>query len=165
MLRMNRVQVVSLGALIGGLACIVAGQLATPTLAQTEAPQQNASGPSLQPIEEDIHEYMEYVHQPTYRSLKKAMNVKPAGDDGWLAIKSGALILSESGNLLMLRGPEDNRDEWLTHAADVRDTGAQMYRAAHDKKFDQVERHYRQMINQCNSCHQQFAGGEHQLEP
>lgn len=117
------------------------------------------------PVEEDLHEFMEYVFQPTYKQLKEAMKSAPTDNNGWLNVKSGSLILAEGGNLLMIRGPQDDRDKWVDFAIDVRSSGAKMYRAAHEKDFASARDHYVSMLNSCNACHVKFAKGEHQLTP
>jgi hypothetical protein len=57
----------------------------------------HADSPALtsqpQPVEMDMHEFMEYVFQPTYKRLKSSMASEPA-DNVWKGIKSDALILA-----------------------------------------------------------------------
>lgn len=120
---------------------------------------------SPRPVEDDMHEFMEYVFQPTYGRLKATMASEPMDNQGWKAIKADSLILAEGGNLLLFRGPEDQRDDWTGHAADVRDLGGSFYRAAQQKDFAAARKSYQSMLNSCNACHQQFADGEHQLKP
>ena len=40
------------------------------------------------PVEDSMHEFMEYVFQPTYPRLKHSMMAVPADNKGWKAIKS-----------------------------------------------------------------------------
>lgn len=117
------------------------------------------------PVEPDMHEFMEYVFQPTYKRLKAEMASEPDGNAGWKAIKSDALILAEGGNLLLIRQPDEDRKDWMRHSVEVRDLGGQLYRAAKSKDYTAARRHYEAMLTKCNACHQQFAGGEHQLKP
>lgn len=133
--------------------------------ATAQAPEAAADKP--EPVEPDMHEFMEYVFQPTYKRLKAAMEEEPDDDDGegWTAIKSAGLILAEGGNLIMLRGPEEERAKWDAHAAAVRAQGGELYRAAKAKEFDAATEHYEAMLTACNACHNDFADGEHQLEP
>ena len=81
-------------------------------------------------VEPSPHEFMEYVFQPTYRRLKKSI---AADEADWGAIKSDSLILAEGGNLLLLRGPEKDRDSWIELAQQVRKTGGDLYHAAKKK--------------------------------
>lgn len=118
-----------------------------------------------EPVEDDMHEFMEYVFQPTYRRLKAEMAEAPADNQAWKAIKSDSLILAEGGNLLLIRTPEEDADEWTEHSAAVRDLGGELYAAAKAKDYEAARRHYTAMLTQCNHCHNDFADGEHQLTP
>ena len=53
-----------------------------------------------QVVEDSMHEFMEYVYQPTYKRLKTSMKAEPADRNGWKAIKADSLILAESANRL-----------------------------------------------------------------
>ena len=68
-----------------------------------------AMNQATEAVEPDMHEFMEYYFQPTYRRLKETMAAAPADNAGWKAIKADSIILAESGNLLIGRGPEDRR--------------------------------------------------------
>ena len=117
------------------------------------------------PVESDMHEFMEYVFQPTYKRLKTAMASKPANNQDWKGIKADSLILAEAGNLMLIRKPEEDAADWSKHSIQVRDFGGQMYRAAKAKDYQLAKKHYESMISNCNACHHQFAGGEHILKP
>ncbi|MEQ9408886.1 MAG: hypothetical protein RIK87_14210 [Fuerstiella sp.] len=116
-------------------------------------------------IEDSMHEFMEYVFQPTYRRLKVSMAEEPTDNAGWKAIKSDALILAESCNLLFLRQPEEDAADWTRHAAASRDTGAALYQAARGKKFKAAREAWTSMLTSCNACHRQFEDGRHILTP
>lgn len=116
-------------------------------------------------VEGDPHEFMEYVFEPTFKRLKLAMASQPVDSSGWKTIKSDALILAEGGNLLLLRKPELDAAKWVDHSIELRDVGGQLYRAAKKKDFPASRKAYELMVTRCNTCHQQFAEGEHQLEP
>ncbi|HBL43303.1 hypothetical protein [Gimesia sp.] len=118
-----------------------------------------------EPVEPDMHEFMEYVFQPTYKRLKQAMASEPADRNAWKSIKADSLILAEGGNLLLLHKPEENRKAWDAHSIEVRKAGGQLYQAAKAKDFKAAQMHYQSMLKNCNACHQQFADGEHQLKP
>ena len=118
-----------------------------------------------QPVEDDMHEFMEYVFEPSYKRLKAQIAAEPSNKSGWKAIKSDALILSEATNLLWLREPEDNLTDWHRLASSVRDEGSHLYRAARKKNYAEARTHYANMLVMCNRCHDEFAEGEHQLQP
>ena len=121
----------------------------------------------LKPVEPDMHEFMEYVFQPTFRRLHAAMSAIPENNNGWKAIKADALILAEGGNLLLMRSPDDKEQAatWNGHSVTVRDFGGQLYQAAKKKDFVGARKRYVAMVQSCNACHIDFAGGKHQLKP
>jgi hypothetical protein len=121
------------------------------------------AGSAPVPVERNMHEFMEYVLQPTYKRLKHVMAAAPAGKQEWKSIKSDALILAEGGNLLLLRKSEKSPGEWTEFSVGVRDAGGQLYRAATQKDFSASRNAYERMLSKCNSCHTRFAGGKHQL--
>jgi hypothetical protein len=146
-----------------------AGTVNTPSeTAFASAPALTAPfAPDTKPVEDDMHEFMEYVFQPTYLRLKASMKDEPQDNNAWKAIKSDSLILAEGGNLLLIRLPDDKdeADTWKEHAVSVREFGGQLYRTAKKKDYEASVNHYLSMINRCNSCHDAFADGEHQLIP
>ena len=116
-------------------------------------------------VEDSMHEFMEYVFQPTYKRLKVSMATEPEDKAGWKAIKSDSLILAESCNLLFARTPKENADDWNNHSVKSREDGAKLYKAAGAKQFDQATAAYKSMLENCNACHRQFEKGRHILKP
>lgn len=123
----------------------------------------DTSNTKLVPVETDMHEFMEYVFQPSFKRLKPAMEKEPVDNAGWKAIKAEALTLAEGGNLILMRAPEKNQAIWNLHTVKVRGHGRILYQAAKAKNFKLASQHYRLMVTSCNACHLQFAGGEHIL--
>mgnify|MGYP002623403585 FL=1 len=119
----------------------------------------------IEPVEPDMHEFMEHVFQPTFKRLRTAMAAEPADNAVWKAIKADSLILAEGGNLLLMRTPTDDAADWAKHSVHVRDFGSHLYRAAKTKDFPAARKGYESMVTNCNACHHQFAGGEHILKP
>ncbi|MEJ7592281.1 MAG: hypothetical protein WKF77_12090 [Planctomycetaceae bacterium] len=117
------------------------------------------------PVEDSMHEFMEYVFQPTYLRLKASMAAAPIDNKGWKAVKSDALILAESCNLLFVRKPDEHGDDWAKHATASKTHGAELYKAAKEKNFEAATTAYKMMLNNCNACHKQFEDGKHILQP
>lgn len=116
-------------------------------------------------VENDMHEFMEYVFEPAYHRLKETMAANPASTADWKKVKGDALTLAESANLLFGRGSDDDRAAWEKISTEVRTAGGQLYQAAKKKDLATARTHYQTMITKCNACHDKFAGGEHQLAP
>jgi hypothetical protein len=158
--------------LLGGLfVATFAGALVALQVDTSAQGDDRASRVQVEPVERDMHEFMEYVFEPGYKRLKAAMAEEPADNAGWKPIKGDGLALAESANLLVFHRPESDEwtknDEaaWLKHTADVRDAGGRLYLAAKKRDFAATRAHYETMLKNCNACHTQFAGGEHQLTP
>ena len=152
-------------ALTGLLTLVATGwQWSRSTVVHAAVPSSDAQDVA-EPVEPDMHEFMEYVFQPTFRRLKQAMAGTPADNQAWKSIKADSLILAEGGNLLLIRPSEDDAADWVKHSVEVRDFGGQLYRAAKAKDEQLARKHYEAMVQNCNACHEQFAGGEHMLTP
>ncbi|MFT4587790.1 MAG: hypothetical protein ACI9VS_000463 [Candidatus Binatia bacterium] len=121
--------------------------------------------PGPKPVEDSMHEFMEYVFEPGYKRLKKNMAAEPKDKNSWKAIKGDALALAEATNLLFQRKPEKDSEAWVTHAATARTKGAAFYAAARKRDYAAATKTYQAMLQSCNACHKQFAEGKHQLKP
>jgi hypothetical protein len=124
-----------------------------------------AADGDIVPVEDSMHEFMEYVFQPTYRRLKQTLAAAPADNAGWKAVKSDALILAESCNLLYSRKPAEHGEDWVKHATASRSGGAALYQAARAKDFAAATTAWKSMLESCNACHKQFENGKHILQP
>ncbi len=154
-------QLIASAAMLVAIASFLLWSSVTATKAAPASKKSDAG----QPVEPDMHEFMEYVFQPTYKRLKTVMAAEPSDNQAWKSIKADSLILAEGGNLLLIRQPEKKAADWVNHAEQVRNSGGEFYRAAQAKDFKKAKQHYESMLKNCNSCHQQFAHGEHQLTP
>ena len=118
-----------------------------------------------QPVDDSMHHFMEYVMEPNYLRLKASMATSPADKKAWKAVKGDALTLAESANLLLLRAPKEDADNWRKQSVAVRKHGGDLYRAARKSDYAAAHKAYMLMLKNCNSCHTQFADGKHQLKP
>lgn len=150
---------ITAGLLLGTGVVLTWSQTSPSQAAATEKPQTGV------PVEPDMHEFMEYVFQPTYRRLKKTLASDPDSNQIWKAIKSDSLILAEGGNLLLLHKPENNREDGDQHSIQVRQFGGQLYKAAKAKDYQTSKEKFASMLKNCNACHKQFDNGKHQLKP
>jgi hypothetical protein len=129
------------------------------------SPVPSPSAGDVVPVEDSMHEFMEYVFQPAYLRLKQSMASAPADNKGWKAIKADSLTLAESCNLLFSRKPEEHGEDWVRHAKASREQGASLYKAAKEKNFESATASWKSMLDSCNSCHKQFEEGKHILTP
>jgi hypothetical protein len=139
--------------------------LQRPSLAQVAAAEPAAETAKPEPVESDMHEFMEYQFQPVYLRLKTSLAQAPADRAGWKGVKSDSLILAEGGNLLLLREPDADAAEWDRYSVEVRQHGGEVYKAAKASDYANARKHYEAMLVSCNACHTRFADGKHQLKP
>lgn len=147
------------GLLSAACVCLLVGS-SSPTVADDET---QAAGPA--PVESDMHEFMEYLFEPSYKRLREALASAPADNAVWKGIKGDALTLAEGANLLYGRGPAAKAEAWDEHAASVREAGAALYAAGKAKDYDVAREAFLGLLTRCNACHDTFADGEHQLAP
>ncbi len=120
---------------------------------------------AFEPID-NMHHFMEYISQPSYRSLKKSFaGEAPENRMGWKSIKSHALILAETSALVSERVPEGSTEKqasrWRELSMEVYQSGKSLYKSVGD--FEASKKQYGVMIESCNKCHQEFDNGKHQL--
>jgi len=145
--------------------CLAAAFQSTQSDAAVYSPEPSLSADDVVPVEDSMHEFMEYVFQPAYLRLKQSMATAPADNKGWKAIKADSLTLAESCNLLYGRKPAEHGDDWVRHATASREQGAMLYKAAKEKNFESATAAWKTMLDRCNSCHKQFEDGKHILTP
>ena len=143
-----------------GIATWTLGTVGSPVEADDAKPADN----DIQPVDDDMHHFMEYVFEPNYKRLKAAMATEPSDKQAWKGIKGDALTLAECANLLVMRVPE-NGYGWKPFSLQVRGYGSQLYQAARKSDYPAARKAYTSMLQQCNACHKKFADGEHQLTP
>jgi hypothetical protein len=124
-----------------------------------------AAEPAPEPVDDDMHHFMEYVFEPSYKRLRAEMAKETKDKAVWKAVKGDALTLAECANLLLLRAPDVDADDWRELSTAVRTEGSALYQAARKSDADAAKKAYLGMLTKCNACHEQFAGGEHQLQP
>src|SRR3954471_3887702 len=79
------------------------------------------SPPKLEPVAE-TKLLMEGLLQANVRGLEKNLRQAPADQEAWTFVRGQALLIAETGNLLMLRPPKSGgQDAWMEAAAELRD--------------------------------------------
>ena len=135
------------------------------TVYQEPTPENAAQTDPFPPVD-NMHHFMEYISEPAYKGLKEALASEPANRRAWRPIKSYALILAETSALVAGRVPEgssaEQEKQWKQLAREVYNSGKALYGSVGD--YAAAKKHYEVMLNNCNQCHQIFAGGKYQLE-
>jgi hypothetical protein len=123
----------------------------------TAAEADEKKGATPEAVEDDDHEFMEYVFEEPFKRLKKGLAAKPQEKAAWKAIKSESLILAECSNLLLLRNP-GGEELWDETSVAVRQDGGKLYDAAKKQDLAAATAAYKSLVANCNRCHDEFGG-------
>jgi hypothetical protein len=100
---------------------------------------------------------MDGLNQSNYRGLEKLLKKKPDDAETWQFVRGQALIIAETGNLLLLRPPRNaGQDAWFLHAMEMRDAAADLARKAGDRDYDGSQAALLTVAESCNKCHTTF---------
>ncbi len=124
------------------------------------AHSQPRGAPQLEPVAE-TKLLMEGLADPNARALGKLLTGKPQGAEAWALVRGQALLVAETGNLLLMRPPRAraSQDAWAAHAAELRDSATALARAAAAKELAQARAALAGVGNACNRCHRAFGTG------
>jgi hypothetical protein len=113
-------------------------------------------GPRLEPVAE-TRLLMEGLNQPNFKGLEKLLKEKPADDEAWVFARGQALLIGETGNLLLLRPPKNPAEDiWMQHASELRDSASKLARAVAKHDYVASKSGLTDLANTCNSCHKAF---------
>jgi hypothetical protein len=99
---------------------------------------------------------MEGLNQANYRGLERLLKDKPGDVEAWTFARGQALLIAETGNLLMLRPPKRGQDAWMEQAAELREAASALARAAARRDYERSRNAFRDLAGTCNRCHQSF---------
>jgi hypothetical protein len=137
-------------------ACVVLG--AVPVLLSA-APK--PATPHYVPRFEAVAEtklLMEGLALSNYRGLDGLLKKEPADAEAWAFARGQALLIAETGNLLLLRPPRtpEGQDAWFQRATELRDAAAALARSAGGQDYARSRAGLADVANSCNRCHQTF---------
>jgi hypothetical protein len=84
-------------------------------------------------------------------------DLAPTTDDEWLAVSNAALMIAESGNLLMLEGRARDRGRWMRLSRALVATGRTAMTAAASRDPAAVLDAGGQVYEACTACHAAYA--------
>jgi hypothetical protein len=100
---------------------------------------------------------MDGLNMPNFEALEKEIKDKPANADEWMAVRGQALLIAETGNLLLLRPPRNQgRDVWMQRSMDLRQAAAAVGRKAGEQDLEGSRTALAGLTDACNKCHQTF---------
>ena len=80
----------------------------------------------------------------------------PQDDKDWTAAKRNAVLLAESGTVLLARGPAGGQGNWAQDARMLVDAGAAAYKAAGAKDTNAFLAVAQPLNAACTTCHKQY---------
>ena len=118
-----------------------------------------AQAPSFQPVG-TVSQLMVNIIYPTSDAIFYIERTPPKTDVEWNAIRNQALMLAESGNLLMMPSRARDKGDWVKDSKMLVDVGAAAYKAALAKDMvDGIVALNKLLNDSCVVCHQQYRPG------
>jgi hypothetical protein len=100
---------------------------------------------------------MEGLAQPNFRSLDRLLREKPPDLETWTFVRGQALLIAETGNLLLVRPPrQQGQAAWTENATAMRTVATSLARAAGNQDYARSRAGVAELANTCNRCHQTF---------
>lgn len=142
---------------IGGIVVAVLLLVAVPATPQVGKPQpQPLPGPRLEPVAE-TKLLMEGLAQANFNGLERLLKTRPADNETWTFARGQALLIAETGNLLMLRPPRNpGETAWMDHSRELRDAAMAVAKATGGRDYDASRNALGDLAVTCNRCHQTF---------
>jgi cytochrome c553 len=141
------------------ILCAALGGALLPALAtsQSKVPLSNrANGIRSEPVAE-TRLLMEAITQPNFKGLEKLLAKPPEDAAAWTFARGQALLIAETGNLLLLRPPKaQGQEAWNRGAVELREAGARLARAAAAQDYQASRERLGDVAAACNRCHQGF---------
>ena len=83
----------------------------------------------------------------------------PADDGDWLAVQNHAIMLAESGNLLMIGSRVRDTEDWMTMSQALVDAGVAALEAVEARDVDGLLAAGDLIVTACETCHVPYRDG------
>lgn len=125
-------------------------------LAGSSQPARPAA-PRLEPVAE-TRLIMDGLANPNFKGVDRLLRAEPADADAWQIARGQALLLAETGNLLMLRPPKgpDAESAWISRATELREAAGKLARTAAARDLVRSRQALDAVAATCNRCHETF---------
>jgi len=120
----------------------------------------SAQAPSFQPVG-TVSQLMIDLIYPSSDAIFYIERAPPKNEVEWNAIRAQALLLAESGNLLMMAGRVRDQGNWMRDSKMLIDAGAAAYKAASAKDMTAILALNDQLNAACVTCHEQYRPNYH----
>jgi hypothetical protein len=143
------------GTRILKLLFVLGGTVLLLTAAFPAAPVRSTT-PKMEPVAE-TRLLMEGLNEANFRGLERHLKQQPADGEAWTFVRGQALLIAETGNLLLMRPPHNKGEEaWIARATDLRQVATALARAASNRDYERCRTGLRVLGDVCNRCHQTF---------
>src|SRR5438046_3060807 len=105
----------------------------------------------------------ELLISPASDAVFNASTDPPADDKGWTAVRNQALVLAESGNLLMVGSRVRDNNNWMKMSRALVDAAALAATAAEKKDAKALEAAADPITTACMDCHRPYRDGGRQM--
>ena len=109
--------------------------------------------PALKPVA-TVTQLMRAMVIPSSNALFDVPRNPPTDESGWDGIKNHAVILAESGNLLLIGKRAEDSDVWVSTSLALAAAGKAALEAADARDVDAITDVGNQIIEACESCHE-----------
>ena len=92
-------------------------------------------------------------------------DLAPTTEAGWLAVQHSAMVVAESGNLLMMPGRSKDNGDWQEISLALVDVGIRTSAAAEEKDADKLFDLGGELYRVCLSCHQLYIQSDEKTNP
>ena len=125
----------------GGVAALL---LASAALTQERVPRPVAT----------VTQLMQAMIIPASNALFNVPRQVPEDEAGWDAVRDQAVVLAESGNLLMIGGRAEDSEVWMATSRALTDAGEAALAAILARDVDAITSVGDQIIDACERCHE-----------
>jgi hypothetical protein len=113
--------------------------------------------PRLVPVAE-TKLLMDALNQSNFQGLERILKQKQIDAESWTFARGQALLIAETGNLLMMRPPKNSSgtDAWMKAAMELRESASQLSKTVAARDQERGKAGLVSLANACNNCHQTF---------
>ena len=123
-----------------------------------------AQAPEYQPVG-NMSQLMVNIIYPASDAIFYVDRNPPSNDVGWNQLANQALILAESGNLLLMPGRARDRANWTKDTKLMIDAGAMAFRAAKAKDIEGIRALNEALNTSCVTCHSHYRDNYRRPKP
>lgn len=116
---------------------------------------------ALQPVGSMRDVMVSMIHPAANELLLFMHRGAPRDDREWAAVQRSAVLLGESGNLLMTRGRAVDQGQWMKDARLLVDVGAAAYKAARARDANALAALDQPLNVSCVTCHKNYRPNVH----